>query len=188
MADVTICIPTIPPRAEQLRKAIESVHGQSVPGVQLSIVCDHDHEGAWTTRNRAAQAATTEWIGFLDDDDILMPHHVEHLLTAAAEHKAQMVWGWFSVIGGGDPFPHYRGRQYDPQEPHVVPITYMIKRSLFLKTDGFQGDVYGAWDLQDQPVIDQAHRLSKGKLFADERKTWWWCHHVANTSGLPGRW
>jgi hypothetical protein len=187
MSDVTICIPSIPPREDFRKRAVKSVLDQTV-ACDISLVIDEGHEGAWATRNKAAQGATTEWIGFLDDDDILMVHHVEHLLSIAAEHKASMVWGWFAVIGGGDPWPHYRGRQYNPEEPHVVPITYLIKRKLFLKTGGFQGDVYGAWDLQDQPVVDAAFKLSKGGLFADERKTWWWHHHAHNTSGLPNRW
>lgn len=187
MSDVTICIPTIPPRQDFLRRALISVHKQTYK-CDTIVVTDEHHEGAWATRNKAAAMAETEWIGFLDDDDILMDHHVEHLLGVAAEQRAQMVWGWFVVIGGADPWPHYRGLQYDPAQPHVVPITYLIKRKLFLKTDGFQPDASGIWDLQDQPVLDQAHRLSKGALFADECKTWWWHHHGGNTSGLPTRW
>lgn len=187
VSDVTICIASIPPRGDFLKRAVGSVYKQTYKCEHV-VAVDENHDGAWTTRNRAAAMATTEWIGFLDDDDHLMEHHVEHLLSVAAEQKAQMVWGWFAVIGGSDPFPHYRGRQWDPEQPHVVPITYLINRKLFLKTDGFQGDVYGAWDLQDQPVIDAAYKLSKGRLFADQRKTWWWHHHGANTSGLPNRW
>lgn len=187
MNDVTICIPTVPPRADFLRQAVSSVLEQTVPTF-YEIATDEKHEGAWATRNRAAQQADTEWIGFLDDDDKLMPHHVEHLLECAFAHDADMVWGWFSVIGGGDPFPHYRGKQYNPKTPHIVPITYLVKRELWLETDGFQPDTIGAWDTQDQPVVDRIYELSGGKLFASDKITWWWRHHGRNTSGLPTRW
>jgi glycosyltransferase involved in cell wall biosynthesis len=187
-SDVTICIPTIPPRADFLHRAVTSVRNQTIP-VGWVVATDVDHEGAWATRNKAARMATTEWIGFLDDDDVLMAHHVEHLLEHAFAHDAAMAWGWFHVIGGTDPFPHYRGRQYDPAHPHIVPITYLVQRELFLRTSGFQSDVgVGAWDTQDQPVIDEIYSLSDGAIVASPRKTWWWHHHGANTSGMPTRW
>lgn len=187
MSDATICIPTIPPRAHLLERAVRTVQTQSRP-TQCLVEVDTEHRGAWETRNRAARAATTEWIGFLDDDDALFPNHVDWLLRVAQENNADMVWGWFVVIGGADPFPQYRGRQYDPTQPHIVPITYLIRRELWMDTPGFQADVGGSWDVQDQPVLDAAYEKSGGKLFATPEITWRWYHHGANTSGLPTRW
>lgn len=187
MNDVTICIPTIPPRAHLLERAVDSVRKQDYP-CDLSVWSDADHSGAWGTRNQAARQATTEWIGFLDDDDKLLPWHVSHLLEMAEEHDADMVWGWFEVIGGQDPFPHYRGKQYNPEQPHIVPITYLVRRELWLDSPGFQPDENGVWDLQDQPVVDAVYEKSGGKLFASETITWHWFHHGQNTSGLPSRW
>lgn len=188
MSDVTICIPTIPPRERFLERAIVSVRQQTIP-TDWVVAVDENHDGAWTTRNRAAEMAKTEWIGFLDDDDVLMDHHVQHLLEIAFKHDAVMSWGWFHVIGGRDPFPHYRGRQYNPHHPHIVPITYLVQRDVFLKTGGFREDAgVGAWDAQDQPVIDEIFDLSGGALIASSRKTWWWHHHGGNTSGMPNRW
>lgn len=130
--------------------------------------------------------AKTKWLAFLDDDDEMLPWHLSHLLWWADLAEADMVWGWFHVVGGGDPFPHYRGRQYNPANPHIVPITYLIKRDLFMDGPGFQPDEVGAWDNQDQPVIDFAYK--NGVLSASDRVTWLWHHHGRNTSGLPTRW
>jgi glycosyltransferase involved in cell wall biosynthesis len=187
MSEVTICIPTIGPRKNLLDRAVASVQRQDRPTC-VSVAEDLDHSGAWATRNRAVEGADTEWIGFLDDDDRLLPWHVSHLLEQAEEHQADMVWGWFEVVGGADPFPHYRGRQYDPANPHIVPITYLVRRELWLDTPGFQPDTIGSWDLQDQPVIDAIHQASGGALHASETITWYWFHHGGNTSGLPTRW
>lgn len=186
MSDVTICVPVIPPRVNTtLPRALESVFRQE-HGCDLAVAVDYDREGAWATRNRAASMAQTEWIGFLDDDDELLPHHVSTLL-AAANGDYDMVWGWFEVQGGTDPFPHYRGRQYDPYHPHVVPITYLVKTELYMDTNGFRADEYGAWDLQDQPVLNEIIAAG-GKMLAIWETTWIWHHHGANTSGLPSRW
>lgn len=194
--DVTIVIPTIPPRGELLRRALRSVQAQQTDRATVYpyVVIDQDHEGAWTTRNRGALAAETEWVGFLDDDDFMLSYHVDHLLACAEEHDADVVWGWFEVIGGGDPFPHYRGRQYDPAQPHVVPITYMARTELLhaamAEMGGFQADssTGGIWDVQDMPLLNTMHRLSGGRFYASERTTWHWYHHGKNTSGLPTRW
>lgn len=185
--DVTICIPAIPPRRQtHLTQAVDSVLRQE-RACSLAVAMDETKAGAWVTRNRAAAMASTEWIGFLDDDDSLHPHHVGRLLQIADEQLADMVWGWYLVVGGHDPFPHYRGRQYDPAQPHIVPITYLIRRELFEETRGFMPDGIGSWDNQDQGIFDDAIAAG-GKLFAAEEITWTWNHHGRNTSGMPDRW
>ena len=190
---ISVVIPTIPPREHMLNRALESINRQFLQPRQLIIEIDHRHEGAWATRQRGAERASGEWLAFLDDDDEMLPWHLSHLLWLTQEHEADMTWGWFHVVGGGDPFPHYRGRQYTSSEPHIVPITYLIRHDLFMAGPGFQPDGVGAWDNQDQPVVDDA--FANGKLIASARTTWLWHHHgmgypgtTGNTSGLPTRW
>jgi len=184
---VTAVIPSIPSRTSMLDRAIKSVFSQTHPVSNLIVGVDHHREGAWTTRWRAAQQVTTEWTAFLDDDDEWMSHHVALLLNTASENNADMTWGWFSVNGNPDPFPHYRGRQYDPAQPHIVPITYIVRTELLLAGSGFQSDSVGSWDLQDKPVLEGIIAAG-GRLHADPRDTWIWHHHGTNTSGLPTRW
>jgi glycosyltransferase involved in cell wall biosynthesis len=188
-ADVTICIPTIPVRRATLCRAVTSVIEQTVNRVLIAAQDDTDpRQGAWATRNAAAAKASTTWIGFLDDDDELLPHHVEFLLELAGD-SYDMVWGWFEVHGGTDPFPMHRGRQFDPLTPHIVPITYLIRRELFMDTRGFLEDEtrWGSWETQDMTVVLDAYEKSGGRLHASPEVTWRWYHHGWNTSGLPER-
>jgi hypothetical protein len=192
IADVTVCIPTVPGRYIQLCRAVFSVQQQTYPKDKIKVESALDRyprQGAWATRNRAAEAADTEWIAFLDDDDEFLPHHLTLLRTMAHFMEVDMVWGWFEVIGGTDPFPMHRGRQFDPLEPHIVPITYLIRRELFMDTQRFQPDTdaTGSWEAQDMAVIIDAFHLSGGKLLAIPDITWRWHHHGWNTSGLPHR-
>lgn len=192
--DVTVCIPTIPTRAWMLKRAIWSVQEQTHQASAIAVAQDLKREGAWVTRNRAAEMSQTTWTAFLDDDDAFAVGHLDLLLTVADREQADVTWAWFEVVGGGDPFPHYRGRQYDPANPHVVPITYLVRtellREAMVKMGGFQADTPGGggvWDLQDMPLLNMFVELG-GKLFADPTSSWFWHHHGNNTSGMPHRW
>lgn len=189
-ADVTVVIPTIPPRARMLSRAIASVSKQEHPAAGIIVAQDLDGDGAWTTRNRGALGVRTTWTAFLDDDDELLPHHLRRLLELADEHDAGVAWGWFEVIGGRDPFPMHRGREFDIAAPHIVPITYLVRTEVLLaaidETGGFRADEAGAWDNQDAPLFVAMARL--GGTACTPEVTWLWNHHGANTSGLPERW
>jgi hypothetical protein len=188
--DVTVVIPTIPPRARLLARALGSVSKQEHPADAVVIAQDVDGRGAWDTRNRGVLHVRTTWTAFLDDDDELLPHHLRRLLELAEESSAGLVWGWFEVIGGRDPFPQHRGRTYNPAAPHIVPITYLVRTELLLaamlEVGGFRPDHAGAWDEQDEPIFSAMARL--GGTANTSEVTWLWSHHGANTSGLPERW
>lgn len=187
---VTIVIPTIPPRGALLARAVVSAMRQTHMPAALSVAVDIFREGAWTTRNRALATVATEWTAFLDDDDELYPFHLQLLMKLARDEQADLVWGWFDVAGGKDPFPMHRGKPFDPDHPHIVPITYMVRTGLLHEavaaTGGFLPDEAGAWDNQDQPLFVEMAR--RGKTACTDRATWRWHHHSANTSGLPDRW
>ena len=189
-ADVTVVIPTIPPRSRLLGRAIGSVSKQEHPAANIIVAQDLDGDGAWTTHNRGALHVRSTWTAFLDDDDELLPHHLGRLLELAGDTGAGLVWGWFEVIGGRDPFPQHRGRPFDPATPHIVPITYLVRTEVLFEairdTGGFAPDDIGAWDSQDQPVFVRAAELGGTACTSDV--TWLWNHHGANTSGLPERW
>lgn len=188
---VTVCIPTIPPRRELLDRALRSVWAQSSPVTAVSIAHDARGEGAWATRNRALAMVRTEWTLFLDDDDELLQHCVETLLGVAESESADVVWGWFAVVGGSDPFPHYRGRQFDPANPHVIPITYLARTRLLHDAldacGGFGEDTTGVWEVQDMPIVMHMHAQG-ARFHAVPDVLWKWHHHGKNTSGLPRRW
>jgi len=187
---VTVCIPSIPVRSNLLiSRAIPSVLSQTLPPEAVSVVVDHQKEGAWTTRNKAMETVRTKWTAFLDDDDELLPHHLEFLTKFADENSADVVWGWFEVVGGSDPFPMHRGRQWDINDPHIFPITALVRTDL-IKDSGarFRGDPNGTgnWGIQDFPFWASLW-IAGGKFVGSEEITWKWYHHGRNTSGVPTR-
>jgi glycosyltransferase involved in cell wall biosynthesis len=187
---ITVCIPTIPPRTKLLERALASVHAQTFPAVAIEIATDYDKRGAAATRNAALFRAETDWVAFLDDDDELYPQHLERLVACQVETDADVVWPWFDVVGGDDPFPEFEHRDWDPLVPHSFPITTLVRRGWALNVGGFPpgpdphnrvgaGEDWAFWKALDAAGARFAHL---------HERTWAWHHDSSNTGGLPSRW
>jgi glycosyltransferase involved in cell wall biosynthesis len=101
-ADVTVVMPAFN-RADMIGTALDSIATQTVSPREVIVVDDAStddtvaiardrgvtvltsevNQGSGPARNRAIRAATTEWIAFLDSDDVWLEHHLEHVLQAA---------------------------------------------------------------------------------------------------------
>lgn len=194
MTTIGVAIPSIPPRAAMLSRALQSVLAQSRPADQIVVAVDQEHRGAAYTRNRAWWSLDTAWVAFLDDDDELNVDHLQRLIDHAEAADADLVYPWFDVVGGTDPFPHHFGVPWDPAEPHQTTITCLWRRSALEKVEGFP-------DAGDGELVDEngnrigedylaVRRLNDlgGRIVHHPARTWRWHHHFANTSGRPDRW
>lgn len=201
--DITVCVPTIPPRRNHLLRALQSVSLQTLPARAVSIAQDVDHAGAGVTRQRALDAARTEWVAFLDDDDAFMPNHLEILYGAAMDTNADYVYSYFLVRDASDtdrpdvdPLGHL-GRPFDTANPHQTTVTTLVRRELaqaarFLPPEAAEvdGQVYG----EDFQFTVECCKLG-ARVHHVPRRTWWWYHHGlgapgvhGNTSGRGDRW
>lgn len=187
---VTVCIPTIPPRSGLLARAVGSVMAQTEPAAAIAISVDREHLGAPVNRTRALAMAKTEWVCFLDDDDELKPEYIEHLQAFAKREKADLVYGWFDVIGGVDPFPSHFGKPWDPGNPLCVSIGMMVKTALAQKVGGFD-DIdthpHGYYGGEDYWFICKVNNTGAKIAHLPER-LFNYHHHGGNTSGRPDRW
>jgi len=187
---VTVCIPTIPPRAAVLARALDSVYAQTSPVEAIAVSYDLEKLGAWHNRNRAMNMAQTDFIAFLDDDDEFYPHHIARLCEVQRETNADVVIPWYDVAGGSDPVPMHRGRQPDKDNMHSFCITCLVRREALgdlqfrCREEAGVGEDYDFWI-----------RLAKSgaKMVAIEEATWKWNHWGdpqgnGNTSGRADRW
>jgi len=196
---ISVVIPTIPPRRVMLRRAMDSVSEQILWPQAVIVEPDVGRLGAAATRTLGLDKVNTEWVAFLDDDDEMLPQHLSTLSLLQAATDADMVWSWFRVIGGTDPFPEYRGRTFNLADPHQIPITVLVRTEALREVGGFLDPDWA--NVANDPGVDSDGnragedfrtwiRLAQaGARFACTPEiTWIWNHHQFNTSGLPGRW
>lgn len=187
MTDTTIVIPSIPPRAKLLcGRAIPSALAQTVPPADVIVALDRDKEGAGPTRTRALAKVTTPWAAFLDDDDELLPHHLEHLHHIQQATDADVVTPWFQVVEGTDPFPEFN-RPWNPDDFHIFPITCLVRTDI-AQRHTFPPPEPGHPFSNEDDAYWRAVNTSGAKIVHTPEITWRWYHNTGNTSGRPERW
>ena len=193
---ITVVITTYPDRSEFLQRAIASVMAQTLQPHAIIIANDHDKIGAAANRDRGLALVKTEWVAFLDDDDEFEPIHLQRLKAHADATEACLVYPWFNVVGGSDPFPHLYGLKYTPDTQTT--ITFLARTVCLRRAGGFSRD----WDetVGNDPGVDPlgnrageeyrlVRRMWNDACFIEHlpQRTWKWHHHGKNTMGLPGR-
>lgn len=191
---ITVVTPSIPTRSQPLIRAMRSAHRQTLPPAALSVACDLEGQGAAATRQRALEAARTEWVAFLDDDDTFGPNHLETLYSHAMNTGADMVYAWFDMLGGNDPFPPtHQTNEFDPASPIETTITTLCRRELAMEVgfkpldrghDTNSGEDYG-FVLGLVAAGAKIRNVNAGRTLKDCVHTWFYIVHGGNSSGLP---
>lgn len=195
---ITVVIPSIPVRAEMLARAMESVTRQTLPADAIIVEIDNGREGAPENRQRGLEKVTTEWVAFLDDDDIMDSTHLATLLATAEEHRADYVWSRFRIgypdgrfVDGPAPLSQKTFEQWNPDEPAQTTVTTMVRTEMALKCGGFaafedsQRHIDGQRIGEDFDFTMRMHRA--GAVFRHAPVvTWTWMHHGYGTPGIPG--
>lgn len=197
---ITVVIPTIPPRVEDGRyaRAVRSVARQTLQPEAIASAVDCQREGSAATRNRALAKATTTWVAFLDDDDELLPSHLDLLLDQALATSADVVYPGCEVHRDGGFMAHKNhrpewgrfGHSFDPdllRRQSYLPVTSLVRAELAhqARFGAPGGSHYDDWGF----YLDL---LDLGAEFVHiPVRTWIWYHQDGpggNTSGSPERW
>lgn len=197
MNDVTVVVPTIPPRTAMLHRALQSITTQTLLPAAVIVEFDHNRTGAAVTRQRALARVDTEFVAFLDDDDEFMPDHLAVLRQAIDDHNADYTYSYYMVKDPSgqeradiDPLLHF-GRPFDPERPHQTTIVTLVRTKLAQHV-GFHEPPDGA--LIDGQRYGEDFGFTVGcvregaRIVHVPQRTWWWHHHRGNTSGRPDRW
>lgn len=218
MTKVACIIPTIPGREVLLERALASARAQTRPFDEIIVEADPSRTGAADTRNRALERAArreADWVTFLDDDDELLPNHVEVCLKRIGwedrtpnlldERPVTLVYTYAEFIGSRDPLAtdDGTGRWVKPlgvpfgpaQERHLrtkgnfIPVTHMVRLQAVLEVGGFprqnEFDAPVSRDCEDYGLL--LRLLDAGARFVHEPViTWRYYFHEANTGGRAG--
>lgn len=191
--DVTVVMPHIPTRKTEFARALHSVAMQTQQPVGIVIATDYDHVGSAATRNNALLRSYSTWTAFLDDDDEMMPEHLESLVKCAVETNSDVVYSGCKVLRNGQSIPVIDewgrfGKAFDPEllkAGSYIPVTSLVRTS--------HAKAYGGFNHQYHDTYDDwcfyLSLLQHGSVFTHlPLVTWIWNHHDGNTSGKGDRW
>jgi glycosyltransferase involved in cell wall biosynthesis len=207
MKSVTVVIPTIPGRERLYQRAVLSAQAQTYrvvgdSGVQIHVQLDTDREGAATTRNRALAQVDADFVAWLDDDDELLPNHVEVCVDALERERADIAYPGMIAVGGRDPlacplhgvlvnpFGVPFGREQAHHLRHVgnfIPITWVGRTELIKAVGGFPQPTPDP--SKGSGRIEEDYGLLIALLDAGARfthvpiRTWKYYFHDSNTGG-----
>jgi hypothetical protein len=164
-ADVTVVTPTIPGREHLLERACASVYEQTLEPAVFHVQHDTDRRGAAWCRNEALARVDTAFVAWLDDDDALLPDHVQTLVDGHNETGADLVFTYAEFIGGRDPLAcchngvltaepinvpfGFQQRDHLDSRPgtlcpwcgahrgNFIPVTYLVRTDLVRRVGGF---------------------------------------------------
>lgn len=109
----------------------------AIPGVQIERP---GHMGRSLARNYAAHLARTDWLYFLDADDLLFSNAIEQFRGCLRKEPA-VVWAdyawWEPATGRAGVFHQYDFRRERLPGNNVVNIGMFVLRSRFLDVGGF---------------------------------------------------
>lgn len=136
---VSVITSSLATRTALLAEAITSVNAQTIVPLEHLIGIDHARRGSAFVRNQLASVARGTWLAFLDDDDLLHPHHLEALLDAS--EGADLV---YSRPDGYDPV-----RPFDAdalRAGNFIPVTVLVRRTAFVDAGGFDENAPHGWE------------------------------------------
>lgn len=180
---VTIIVPTIPERVRTFTpRAMRSVYRQDYSPIGVMMIVDGDHDGAAVTRNRGIMVTRSEWVAFVDDDDVIYPHHIRTLLEHALATGADVTYSHYLTFRNGEPCGDPLGgsaREFDAvrlRKSNYIPVTTLCRTDAVKSAGGFQSDPedYGLWIAM----------LNAGATFSYVPEiTWEWHFHDHQTGG-----
>lgn len=136
---VAAIISTIPGREDMLATAVASVHAQTRRVDQIAVERDDQAQGPAAVRNRGVLRTETEWLAFLDDDDIWLSHHIQTLLEHA--DGQDVVYPDCELVGDHNGL--HVNTDFNPLMLRVgnfIPVTALVRRSAFLAAGMFSSD------------------------------------------------
>lgn len=203
MADVTILIPTIPGRESKLKEALDSVLAQTRMPDALHVEEDPLRTGAARTRNRGLRHVTTEYVALLDDDDVLLPNHIETLMRVVEGDKdldvvypiprfegahhpnsIRVLIDGYWVPPWGLPWSEQH-RQHMIARNNFIPVTNLVKTASIRRVGGFPepGDRDFRLSHAEDWLLWRRMALKGMQFHHEPTETWVWYKGQHHTEG-----
>lgn len=159
-----------------LSEAIQSVRNQTHSPSRYLIEIDLLRQGAAQTYNRLLDKVDTEWVSFLDDDDLLDPDHLETLVSEQQNTGVDVVYSQCRCEGWD--FWQY-DRPFDGdllERISIVPFCSLVRTEFVRRIGGIPQSWGYDWELWKTLYREGA---SFRKV---DRPTWTYRFHGKNQS------
>lgn len=193
---------TIPGREALLRRALDSIAGQTRQPDAVVVYTDFDRCGAGPARDAALSQVSTPYVAPLDDDDELLPQHLERLADVAEVVDADVIYPWMFVEPVGADKLRCAGPDRRLVSPFGVPFTDAMRRQLLMGNNflhltallrvetiravgGFRP--LGARGSQEDAGLFQALAAADATFVHVAERTWVWHRGSQGTSGLGAK-
>ena len=183
---ITVAIAAHPARFPGfLGEAIASAVAQTLQPAAILVYNDQERHGAGGSRRALLDQVQTEWIAWLDSDDIWYPQHLSRCYTTAVETESIYVFPWFD---GGDPLGHF-GLSFNPCTPHHTTMGHLVRTDIARRV-GFHDSQPGPFSNEDWLFIVGVAEIAcrEGlKMTHLPERTWYYRQNGQNTSGQPSQ-
>lgn len=131
-------------------------------------------------RNQLLRASTADWVAVLDDDDLMLPNHLETLLSVDPVAKGiHIVYSYCKVDGRPGWNPNREFSAEALRRGNFIPSTALISRSMLLTIGGWRPSSqvengWEDWDLWLRALDGGAH------FFCVPEVTWVYRFHNGN--------
>lgn len=157
-------------RENVIRRAVESVLGQTRPASEVILIDDgstddtknivdqygkkvryvhQDNRGVAGARNRGVSEARREWIAFLDSDDWWRPNYLEGMLDAiqATDGKADLYFCDIQRDASNEKSLHWRSCGFNIDLPYVLKMrapdwAFLSPQPMMLQTSIFKREIF----------------------------------------------
>lgn len=138
LADLTVCVVSLPERGALLAEALASVQQQTVRPAAVLVGIDPREVGEAENMNRLIRTATTTHVAFLHDDDLWTPTHLASGLRVL-DGGADIAVSDLELRGRprDSNFTHRCDYQHLHRTNWFPPSAVMAHRSRFLDRGGF---------------------------------------------------
>jgi cellulose synthase/poly-beta-1,6-N-acetylglucosamine synthase-like glycosyltransferase len=138
---IAVITPSKPNRGLLLEECRASVREQTRPAELHAIEVDHKGAGPAQIRNKLVRELPMEydWVAFVDDDDLLLPTHLEKL--SAVSDSADVVYS---------PCQHNYTHAFNLESLKIqnyISVTCLVRREVFEKVGGFDNVAMEDWEL-----------------------------------------
>jgi len=158
-----------------LAECIASVQKQTHKPTEHLIAVDYARAGPSEMRNRLLASAIGEWIAVLDDDDLLLPQHLQKLSAAPGD----IIYGYCEVTGRSEWNPNRGFSASDLRHGNYIPVTALVRASLLHELHGWRSKEDSHAGLEDWDLYLRA--LDAGATFTCVPEvTWIYRFHGGN--------